>query len=324
MTKNHGKNELKPSIFIDMNEKPDIETLAVRYILSIMIVSASYRTDIPAFYGGWFAQALAQGYTMVSNPYGGKPYRVDLVGDKVDGFVFWTRNMEPFRANLATIAGQGVPFMVQYTATGYPRALEPSVIAPEQAVASIKNLAGTYRARAVVWRYDPIVFTDLTDADFHRRNFARLAGALTGSVDEVCISFAQIYRKTRRNLDQAAEKHGFTWWDPDWEAKQTLLEDLQATAADHHMRLTVCSQPDINAAPARCIDIQRLSDIAGHDIKARQKGNRPGCLCAESRDIGAYDTCPHGCAYCYAVRDRDKALMNYRGHTADAERLSMP
>ena len=59
MTKNHGKNELKPSIFIDMNEKPDIETLAVRYILSIMIVSASYRTDIPAFYGGWFAQALA-------------------------------------------------------------------------------------------------------------------------------------------------------------------------------------------------------------------------------------------------------------------------
>jgi DNA repair photolyase len=56
-------------------------------------------------------------------------------------------------------------------------------------------------------------------------------------------------------------------------------------------------------------------------LAARQKGNRPGCLCAESRDIGAYDSCPHGCAYCYAVRHRDRALTNYRNHDPAAERL---
>ena len=286
-----------------------------------MIVSASYRTDIPAFYSTWFARRLAEGHAMVANPYGGKSYRVALRGEDVDGFVFWSRNMQPFRDNLANL---GAPFMVQYTVTGYPRALEPSVLTAAQAIDDIKALARQYGGRAVVWRYDPIVFTDLTDAAFHCRNFAALAGALKGAVDEVCVSFAQIYRKSRRNLDLAAKQHGFTWRDPDWDEKQALLPELQAIAAAQNMRLTVCSQPEAGGTGAACIDATRLSELAGHDIKARQKGTRRGCLCAESRDIGAYDTCPHGCAYCYAVRDRDKALMNYRGHTADAERLSMP
>lgn len=304
-----------------MGQNADIQSQGSLYNQALMIVSASYRTDIPAFYADWFAHRLELGFAMVANPYGGKPYRVDLAGDKVDGFVFWTRNMEPFKANLATITDQGVPFMVQYTATGYPRALEPSVIASDRAVASIEGLANQYGPRVVVWRYDPIIYSDLTNADFHRRNFAQLASQLSGSVDEVCVSFAQIYSKTRRNMDLAAQNHDFTWSDPDWDIKQALLEDLQSTAADHHMRLTVCSQPDINAAPASCIDVARLSDIAGHIIKARQKGNRPGCLCAESRDIGAYDTCPHGCAYCYAVKDREKALANYRRHDTENELL---
>ena len=91
------------------------------------------------------------------------------------------------------------------------------------------------------------------------------------------------------------------------------------------MRLTLCAQPDRltdGLSPAACIDAGRLSDVAGCDIAARVKGNRPGCLCAESRDIAADDTCPHGCAYCYAVADPDKARATHRAHDPDAESLS--
>ncbi len=58
------------------------------------------------------------------------------------------------------------------------------------------------------------------------------------------------------------------------------------------MRLTACAEPGLDLPPARCIDAQRLSDVTGRPIQARQRGNRPGCLCTPSRDIGAYDGAP--------------------------------
>ena len=60
-----------------------------------MIVSASYRTDIPAFYAGWFMNRLRAGYCRVANPYGAAAYEVALTRGAVDGFVFWTRNLRP-------------------------------------------------------------------------------------------------------------------------------------------------------------------------------------------------------------------------------------
>ncbi len=282
-----------------------------------MIVSASYRTDIPAFYAEWFSRALGAGVCLVANHYGGPEYEVSLTSEAVDGFVFWTRNAAPFQGVLAKVVERGTPFVVQYTVTGYPRALEASVTAPDQSIALIRELADTYGPRAVVWRYDPILMTSPTPAGWHRAAFARLARALSGAVDEVVLSFAQIYAKTRTNTDAAARRHGFTWRDPAEEEKRTLLAELAAIAADLGLKPVLCAQPELLIPPlaaARCIDAGRLSDIAGKTIAARTKGNRPGCYCAESRDIGAYDTCPHGCVYCYAVRSAARAKRNYRAH----------
>ena len=195
------------------------------------------------------------------------------------------------------------------------------------AVSQIRWLADRFGPRVAVWRYDPILITDLTPAGFHRDMFARLAAALAGAVDEVTVSFATVYRKTARNLDTAGRRHGFAWRDPEPDEKRELLAGLAAISADHGLRLTLCTQPSLAgdaAAPAACIDAARLSDIAGWPIAAKRKGNRPGCLCAESRDIGAYDTCPHGCAYCYAVQSRDKAAKGHRAHEATGLALGPP
>ncbi len=288
-----------------------------------MIVSASYRTDIPAFYGDWFMNRIAAGDARVASPYGGRPYRVSLRQGAVDGFVLWTRNIGPLAGRLPEVAAIA-PFAVQFTVTGYPRALEPGVIDTEAAIAQIRDLARVWGRRAVVWRYDPVVDTGLTGPAWHRGNFAALAAALDGAVDEVVVSFAQIYAKTRRNLDAAARRHGFSWRDPEAGEKRALIGGLAAIAAAHGMRLTVCTQPEYvveGAEPARCIDAARLSDIAGRTITARVRGNRPGCLCHESRDIGAYDSCPQGCAYCYAVSSRAAAKRFLAAHDAGADSL---
>lgn len=292
-----------------------------------MIVSASYRTDIPAFYAEWFRQRLAAGFSRVRNPYAPQVYGVSLTREAVDGFVFWTRNLGPFQGALAEVARREFPFVVQYTITGYPRALETSVVLPERSVALIRRLADSYGPRAVVWRYDPVLITSLTPSDWHRRTFARLAGALAGAVDEVVMSFAQIYAKTRANTERAARLHGFTWEDPPDEVKRPLLADLADIAHEAGLKATLCTQPDLlghGLAPARCIDAERLSDVAGYPIAAKTKGNRPGCLCAESRDIGAYDSCPHGCVYCYAVRRPEVARRTYRRHDPASSVLVEP
>jgi hypothetical protein len=293
-----------------------------------MIISASYRTDIPAFYGEWFEKRLEAGYCSVSNPYNSHQVRrVSLAREDVDGFVFWTRNIGPFMGRLSRVADLGRPFIVQQTATCYPRALEPAAVGAAVAVRQIRAVAEAYGPKAAVWRYDPIVFSSLTPAEFHLENFERLAGALEGATDEVVISFAQIYRKAARNLDLAARNFGFAWMDPPDDVKLDLASKLGEVARRHGMSLSVCSQRKYivpGAKAARCVDARRLAAVGGRSIRARLKGKRPECGCYEAVDIGEYDTCPAGCAFCYAVLRREIALRRRESHDPEGEFLWGP
>lgn len=49
----------------------------------------------------------------------------------------------------------------------------------------------------------------------------------------------------------------------------------------------------------------------------RDKGQRQFCGCIKSKDIGEYNTCIHGCEYCYANTSKNTALNNYSSHKAD-------
>ncbi len=133
-----------------------------------MIISASYKTDIPAFYGDWFMNRLEAGYCRVVNPYGRQVLTVPLDHDTVDGFVFWTRNLGPFLGHLRTVGRLGYAFVVHETVTGYPRALDYATIDAVRAVGHLRATARAFGARVPVWRYDPIVFTSLTTPAWHR------------------------------------------------------------------------------------------------------------------------------------------------------------
>ncbi|MCR3884727.1 MAG: DUF1848 domain-containing protein [Methanothrix sp.] len=292
-----------------------------------MIISASYRTDIPAFYGEWFERRLEAGYCSVANPYNRQVRLVSLLPEDVDGFVFWTRNLGPFESRLSRVAQFGRPFVVQQTVTCYPKELEPAAVGATEAVRQIRAVANAFGPKAAVWRYDPILFTSLTPPEFHVRNFEHLASALEGATDEVVISFATIYRKAARNLDLAAQKFGFTWMDPPDGAKLDLAARLVEIAKSHGMSLSVCSQRKYivpGAKAARCVDARRLAAIGGRPIRARLKGKRPECGCYEAVDIGEYDTCPAGCAFCYAVLRREIALRRRKSHDPEGEFLWVP
>ena len=270
---------------------------------------------------------LRQGYCKVVNPYSRRISRVSLDRSAVDGIVFWTKNVGPFVKHLAEVEARGYPFVVQHTINSYPRALESAVVDSARCIEYIRRISEIYGRKVCVWRYDTIIDSSLTPIEFHSDNFANLARQLEGAVDEVVISFAHFYKKTLRNLTIAAETAGFSWRDPNAAEKRSLLRQLVDVAQSHGMQLAICSQPDYlvpGAAEAHCIDADRLSMVACETIPAKVKGNRPDCKCSRSVDIGDYDTCPHGCVYCYAVRNRELALARHRQHDPRSEFLFPP
>jgi len=289
-----------------------------------MIISASYKTDIPTFYGDWFMNRLRAGYCKMINPYNRSAIRVSLALGDTEGFVFWTKNAGPFLTHLPEIRSHGFPFVIQHTINGYPKALEYSVVNATRSIDTLRRIAQEYGPRVTVWRYDTIVISSETPIDFHRRNFDSLCQQLDGATDEVVISFVHLYKKTLRNMDSAAREFGFSWEDPSRDSKRELAAEMVQAANAHGMRLSICSQRDLlvdGAHDARCVDAQRLEEIAGRRIHADERGNRKECGCFASRDIGDYDTCPHGCVYCYAVLNRKLAQRRFREHDPTSEFL---
>ena len=208
-----------------------------------MIISASYKTDIPAFYGSWFMNRLRAGYCRVINPYNQRDSTVSLRPEHVDGFVFWTKNGGPFLRSLDEVSEE-FSFYVQYSVNGYPRQLEYSVVEKERSIDHIRHICSKFGRQSVVWRYDPVLISSLTPDNFHLDNFENIASSLSGVVDEVVISFAQIYAKTERNMNAAAKVFQFSWIDPSGREKVELASKLTQIAKSKGIQLTVCSQKD--------------------------------------------------------------------------------
>lgn len=295
-----------------------------------MIISASYRTDIPAFYGKWFLQRLHEGYCRTVNPYNRKVSLVDLSRNSVDGIVFWTKDASPFMQGFHTVQQERFPFYVQYTITGYPNIIEKGVPSREVSIEVFRNIAGQFGPHSAVWRYDPILFSSLTDEEFHLQNFSGIAESLAGYTTEVVVSFARFYRKCRKRMQTVLKKEGVTFYDPERNEKMAFLARLSAIALSHGMELSLCGQRDLLAegvGDASCIDPFRLSRVAWVPVPVPPKrSHRPGdgCGCYQARDIGEYDTCLHGCIYCYAVGDRERAARNFRRHMPYGEFLLPP
>jgi hypothetical protein len=159
----------------------------------------------------------------------------------------------------------------------------------------------------VIWRYDPIIINKRYTADFHADKFGFLAEKLHRHTEKCVISFVDNYWF----LENAFHAAGIE------EANAARLEEtaigLREIANRFSPELTLascCEKAGLAryGIPAnKCIDDALISRITGKTIKPKKdKSQRAGCGCTESRDIGAYNTCLHDCIYCYARRGRQR------------------
>ena len=269
------------------------------------VVSASRRTDLPAFHAEWFVNRVRQGYCKVANPcYPSQVKEVSLRPDDVAAFVFWTRFSGPLQPWLEELDARGFNYYFLYTMTGYPSRMEPGLPDLECAIEDFLGLAGRIGAEKVIWRYDPLVMTPVLDWRYHRENFRKLARSLSGGTNRVIITFLKQYRHIAGAM---SELGGAT---PDRREQQELESAFRETAERFGMTLRGCGQRESfpGPAPSKCIDEALLRKLFGLELSARKDRGQPvECRCIRSVDIGSYGTCLHGCVYCYASRDFSRA-----------------
>jgi DNA repair photolyase len=292
-----------------------------------MIVSASRRTDIPAFYSEWLARRLRAGYVDVANPFNPRQHRrVDLRPESVDAIVFWTRNARPLLKYLPEIDRTGYRYYFLYTITGYPKELEENLPPLQSAVETFKRLSDTIGLDQVVWRYDPIIISSISGPDYHRRNFEKIAATLSGHTGRVIVSFLDMYRKVERRLRKISENHGVDF--PNLESQQItdLSNDLKKIAESNDLDTQSCAEnTDLSASeirPGKCIDNDLMNLSFNLNLPYRKDPHqRKACLCTASADIGAYETCGYRCVYCYATSSFEKAAASLKAMDQNSESL---
>lgn len=279
-----------------------------------MIISASRRTDIPAFYGEWLLYRLREGYVLVRNPFNPRQVaRISLDPQVVDCLVFWTKNPAPLLPLLDAIDRLGYRSYFHYTVTSCERSLERNLPTKGERLAVFRRLAERIGPERVLWRFDPIIFTREQGPDAVLREFAELARVLCPFTRQCTISFLSLYRKCQRNL------RGIDLLSLVDSEKISFVRQLATIAGQNGISLKACSDPFLHEQcgieSAQCIDGRLVAELLGQPMRIpKDKGQRPGCGCVASVDIGAYDTCAHGCRYCYAnISDRTVAA-NRKAH----------
>ena len=264
-----------------------------------MIISASRRTDIPAFYSDWFFERIREGFVCVRNPMNyHQVSRIDLSPDVVDAIVFWTKDPSPMLDRLDLL--KNYKYCFQFTLTSYGTDVEENV--PNKGLLMIptfKRLSEKLSPGHVIWRYDPILLSKKYTVGYHLDYFGKLAAKLSGFTEKCVVSFLDIYKNTRSNLESIGLR-GFS--DEDIEA---LSKGISCIAREYGLKVESCAEKydleEFGIEHGHCIGSALLESITGQKLDlTKDKNQRAECGCVSSIDIGIYNTCMHGCKYCYA------------------------
>jgi hypothetical protein len=291
-----------------------------------MIISASRRTDVPAFYAEWMVRRIREGYCTVANPFNrNQVTRVSLKPEDVDAIVFWTRNPRPLMPYLDELDSRGYRYYFQFTILGYPREIDAKAPPAATAIEAFRELAERLGPNRVVWRYDPIVFTGITPPAFHEENFRRLAEEIRGSARRVVVSIVDMYRKIESRLKKL-EGTPAAVRPCDAGDFEPLMRRLAGLAGENGMEIVSCAEEidlrPFGILPGKCVDDRVIAKAFGTEVPTtKDPTQRKACGCVVSRDIGMYESCLFGCRYCYATGSLDRAKANFDSHDPNSPSL---
>lgn len=296
-----------------------------------MILSVSRRTDILNYYSEWFFNRLKDGFLYVRNPMNFHQIsEIKISPDVVDCIVFWTKNPLPMMERLDELEAYNYYF--QFTLTGYGNDVERNLPNKKTSVIPIfQELSNKIGKEKVVWRYDPIFFSNRYNVQYHLKAFRSIAEALSGYTEKCVISFLDIYPKNKKNMDNLLS------YDLSDSELREFAKELSNIAKENHIKIGSCAEKvdldEYGIIHNSCIDKELIEKIIGCKLKInKDKNQRIECGCVESVEVGTYNTCKNGCVYCYANYSAKSVESNFQkydplspllcGHIEKDDRIS--
>jgi hypothetical protein len=281
-----------------------------------MIINTGSRTDIPAFFHKWFLNRIDEGFVCSRNPYNDDIYRYPLNPKIIDCLCFCTKNPKPLLKSIDSLDDYNQFWFV--TITPYGRDIEINVPNYRQVMKSFKKLSDTLGINKVSWRYDPIFIDEKYDLDFHIDKFEEMSQKLSDYTNDCTISFIDLYQKVLRNFPQAKEVTT--------DVRLIIGENFSRTAKRYDIQMKTCVEGTLldrfGFDSSGCMTQEVIENAIGHNLKIpKGKYQIRECDCIFGRDIGAYNTCMHGCRYCYANFSTKLVKKNFKLHNPDSPLL---
>lgn len=280
-----------------------------------MILFASGRTDIVAFYTKWFINRYREGYVDVRNPfYNSLVSRIYF--EDVDLLYFCTKNPLPIIPYLKEF---DKPILFNVTITPYKNNVEVNVPNKSLIIEGVKKIAEIIGKENVYVRYDPIFLSERYNLNYHIKAFERLCSLLDGVTNHIIISFIDDYKNVRKNMN-SLKIIPFTKED-----YKEIGVNFSRIASKYNITCQTCFEKEnlveYGFIKEDCLSKKLAYSLTGKNYKKgkMRKGNL--CNCVEMVDIGAYNSCKHLCKYCYANYDEAKVNENYRNHDVNSSLL---
>lgn len=280
-----------------------------------MILFASGRTDIPAFYSKWFINRVKAGFVDVRNP-----FNQNLVSrinfSDVDLIMFCSKNPLPMIDKLKMLK---VPVLFHVTITPYSKDVEPNIPDKRLIIEGIKKLSLVLGIDNVVLRYDPIFLSDKYNVDYHIRAFDKLCKNLNGYVNKIIVSFMDEYKNVRSNKN-ILKYRTFTRED-----YKKIGEAFSKSAMDNGMSVQTCFEDndltEYGFVKGECLSHELAYILTGKKFKSSNVRKEKKCECVQMVDIGDYNSCMHMCKYCYANYDEKAVSSNFERHDDNSSLL---
>ena len=280
-----------------------------------MILFASGRTDIPAFYSNWFINRVKAGFVDVRNPFNQKLVSRIYFSD-VDLIMFCSKNPLPMINKLDILK---VPVLFHVTITPYSKDVEPNIPDKKLIIEGVKKLSLVLGIDNVVVRYDPIFLSDKYNVDYHIKAFDKLCKNLNGYVNKIIVSFMDEYKNVRSNKN-ILKYRAFTKED-----YKRIGEAFSKSAKDNGMSVQTCFEDEdltqYGFINGECLSHELAYILTGKKFKSSNVRKEKKCECVQMVDIGDYNSCMHMCKYCYANYDEKIVSTNFKMHDDNSSLL---